>query len=114
MSRAGILPYKAQVLIYNYLARGTDFIVHCKLKDDDLSIQHIAYDNYCQFNYHLRLFGNTLFFCSMQWNGTTHWFDIYVQARDEVICNSCVWKVRTDGPCLFAYYGTCYKWRTHL
>ncbi|KAK8508640.1 hypothetical protein V6N11_037600 [Hibiscus sabdariffa] len=112
VSRAGLLPHKAQVLIYNYLGSGTDFIVHCKSKDDDLGIRHIAYGNYFQFNFRPSFFGNTLFFCSMQWNGTTHWFDIYVQTRDQFICDTCVWKVKTNGPCLFAYYVTCYQWRT--
>ncbi|KAK8985869.1 hypothetical protein V6N11_037592 [Hibiscus sabdariffa] len=112
VSRAGLLPHKVQVLIYNDLAQGTDFIVHCKSKDDDLGVRHIAYGNYFQFNFRPNYFGGTLFFCSMQWNGTMHWFDIYVQARDEVICDRCVWKVGTEGPCLLAYYTTCYKWRS--
>ncbi|GMI70160.1 hypothetical protein like AT3G16970 [Hibiscus trionum] len=112
VSRAGLVPHKAQVLIYNDLAQETDLIVHCKSKDDDLGVQHITYGNYFEFDFRPNFFGNTLFYCSMQWNGTTQWFDIYDQLRDEIVCDRCVWKVRPDGPCNQSYYGICYSWKS--
>ncbi|KAL4291145.1 hypothetical protein GQ457_14G019130 [Hibiscus cannabinus] len=112
VSRAGLLPHKAQVLIYNDLAPETDLVVHCKSKDDDLGIRHITYGNDFEFHFRPSFSGNTLFFCSMQWNGTTYMFDIYSEIRDISLCSHCVWQIRTTGPCLLAYYQICYNWRT--
>ncbi|GMI70159.1 hypothetical protein like AT1G04645 [Hibiscus trionum] len=105
-----IVPHKAQVLIYNDLTPRTDLIVHCKSKNDDLGVQHIAYGNYYEFDFRPSVLRNTLFHCTFQWNGTTNRFDIYVQVRDQLFCDHCVWKVRPDGPCLLVNPTICYSW----
>lgn len=111
VSEAGLLLRKTDVLIYNDLDGETDLTLHCKSKDDDLGIQQLAYGNYFQFSFHPSLLGDTLFYCSMQWNGTMHWFDIYVERRDVDRCNRCLWNVRPNGPCL-SNYKICYHWNS--
>ncbi|KAK8489462.1 hypothetical protein V6N13_061773 [Hibiscus sabdariffa] len=113
VSRAGFLPDKTHVLIYNDLAPGTDLVVHYKSKDDDLGVRHIAYGNDFKFHFRPSFWGTTLFYCSMQWSGTRHRFDIYKESRDLSLCSRCLWKIRTTGPC-FVNYQTCYPWRPRL
>ncbi|KAH1064005.1 hypothetical protein J1N35_028992 [Gossypium stocksii] len=91
VSEAGLLLHKTDVLIYNDLDGGTVLTLHCKSKNNDLGIQHLAYLNYFEFNFRPSLLGNTLFYCSMQWNGTMRWFDIYVESRDVSRCIRCLW-----------------------
>ncbi|TYI84171.1 hypothetical protein E1A91_D05G345600v1 [Gossypium mustelinum] len=107
-----ILPrHKVDVLIYNYLQNGTDLTVHCKSKDDDLGVHLLAFRNYYEFKFRPNLFGTTLFYCSMQWDGRMHWLDIYTSERDT--CTYCLWNVKPEGPCLVEYKKvTCYSWNT--
>ncbi|MBA0809146.1 hypothetical protein Gohar_024821 [Gossypium harknessii] len=111
VSEAGLLLHKTDVLIYNDLDGGTDLTLHCKSKNNDLGIQHLAYRNYFEFNFRPSFLGNTLFYCSMQWNGTMRWFDIYLEGRDVSRCIRCLWYVRPDGPCL-SNYEICYHWKS--
>ncbi|KAK8594186.1 hypothetical protein V6N13_125995 [Hibiscus sabdariffa] len=104
-----LIPKKADVQIYNDLGSGTDLIVHCKSKDDDLGEQHLGYRNYFEFRFRPSIFQNTLFYCNFQWNGITHWFDIYVEQRDKPFCSQCVWDIRPDGACL-TNYDLCLPW----
>ncbi|KAK8481705.1 hypothetical protein V6N13_061779 [Hibiscus sabdariffa] len=105
-----LIPRKTHVLVYNDLASGTDLIVHCKSDDDDLGVRHVAYGKNFEFHFRPNIWRNTLFHCTMKFNMAAYWFDIYVQDRDEDICDQCVWKVRLEGPCLIAHREICYAW----
>ncbi|KAL4351648.1 hypothetical protein GQ457_06G001730 [Hibiscus cannabinus] len=104
-----LFPKKTHVQINNDLGSGIDLTVHCKSKDDDLGEQHLGYHNNFNFRFRPSIFQNTLFFCSFQWNGLFHRFDIYVQIRDSLLCRQCTWDVRPDGPCL-TNYDLCFPW----
>ncbi|KAK8508381.1 hypothetical protein V6N13_055840 [Hibiscus sabdariffa] len=106
------ISHKAQVLIYNDLAPGTDLVVHCKSKNDDLGVQHVAYGSDFEFRFRPDFWGTTLFHCTMEFNGATHRFDIYDQERDEDTCHHCIWKIRSGGPCLIVNREICYPWRS--
>ncbi|MBA0746584.1 hypothetical protein Gogos_009090 [Gossypium gossypioides] len=112
-SEAGILVHKVDLLIYNDLQNGTFLTIHCKSKQDDLGVHLLAYRDYFEVKFRPNMFGTTLFYCSMQWDATRHWFDIYTSERDT--CTYCSWNVRPDGPCLMESdksknSTTCYHW----
>ncbi|TKY65453.1 Plant self-incompatibility S1 [Spatholobus suberectus] len=53
------------------------------------------------------------FFCSFQWQGASHSFNMYVPIWD-FDCEECHWYIKQSGPCRW-YYGTtrsyrCSKW----
>ncbi|GMI90106.1 hypothetical protein like AT3G16970 [Hibiscus trionum] len=115
-TEASFLTHKADILIYNDLNIGTELTVHCKSKNDDLGAHILGYRNHFEFKFRPKFWGNTLFFCRMQWNGKSHWFDIYEQNRDSGHCSRCLWNVRPQGPCMFNHktskYDICYPWNT--
>ncbi|XP_039026521.1 S-protein homolog 20-like [Hibiscus syriacus] len=111
-SEAGFLLHKADILVYNDFT--TDLTIHCKSKNDDLGVHVLPYRNYFEFKFRPHFWGVTLFYCRMEWDGTTHWFDIYVQNRDSRLCNRCLW----NGFCSFQppesgsilhFAGTCFE-----
>ncbi|TYI32611.1 hypothetical protein ES332_A04G076100v1 [Gossypium tomentosum] len=81
-----ILPrHKVDVLIYNYLQNGTDLTVHCKSKDDDLGVHLLAFRNYYESKFRPNLFGTTLFYCSMQWDGIMHIGSTFIHQREILV-----------------------------
>ncbi|MBA0692676.1 hypothetical protein Goari_010213 [Gossypium aridum] len=111
-SEAGLFEPKVHVLIYNDLQNGADLTIHCKSKNDDLGVHLLTYRNDYEFKFRPSILLDTWFYCSMQWNGTMHWFDIYTSKRDT--CTFCLWNVRPEGPCLVEYKKvTCYSWNTN-
>ncbi|KAK8714478.1 hypothetical protein V6N13_149668 [Hibiscus sabdariffa] len=96
-----LFPKKTHVQINNDLSSGIDLTVHCKSKDDNLGEQHLGYHNNFDFGFRPSIFQNTLFFCSFQWNGITHQFDIYVQMRESLLCRQCVWDHTMEFPIQF-------------
>ncbi|GMI80356.1 hypothetical protein HRI_001704900 [Hibiscus trionum] len=109
-TEAILVPHKVHIIVYNDLGPRKTLTIHCKSKNNSLGIRHVAYGHYYQFKFRPNFLRNTLFYCSMKWDRRVHRFDIYVQARDRAVCETCVWKVRPDGPCLFAYNRVCYSW----
>ena len=113
-SEAGFLIPEADIIIGNDLNQGVDLTIHCKSKDNDLGVHRLAYVEDFEFKFRPNVWGTTQYYCSMQWNGASHWFDIYVQNRDSPLCNRCLWKVRPKGPCMFNFktsdYDICYPW----
>ncbi|KAE8659942.1 hypothetical protein F3Y22_tig00116959pilonHSYRG00043 [Hibiscus syriacus] len=103
-----------QVRIYNSLEYTKDLTIHCKSKDDDLGARVLSSGEHFEFQFAPHMFKKTLFFCSMAWDGQSHWFDIYEEDRDGD-CNSsrCTWDVKQNGPCTVAT-GTllfvCHPW----
>ncbi|CAN0877686.1 S-protein homolog 2 [Linum grandiflorum] len=94
---------KTTVVVVNKLEGKSRLTLHCKSKDDDLGVKP-----------------GTLFFCSFQWpnGGGIHWFDIYVQTRDEIECTVCIWNIESHGPCTYndrtEKYDLCYGWNKKL
>ncbi|KAL4285231.1 hypothetical protein GQ457_16G014060 [Hibiscus cannabinus] len=116
-SEAGFLQHKQDILVYNDLQVGTDLTLHCKSKDDDLGIHVLTYQgNPFEFKFRPHFFGRTLFYCSMEWNGLVHRFDIYDYKRDFDKCERCLWNIKATGPCMLNYstskYDICYPWKT--
>lgn len=107
--------HKVRVLIINNLSGGLDLTVHCKSKNDDLGFHLLPPQGQYQFTFRPKfLWRTTLFFCSFQWNGGFHYFDIYDQKRDMDVCRNCMWSIVQDGPCRFSdsrkVFDLCEKW----
>ncbi|XP_039048910.1 S-protein homolog 2-like [Hibiscus syriacus] len=81
-SRNGFIDPYEKVIIYNDLEERQDLTIHCKSKDDDLGVHVLSYGESYDFEFIPRLFGRTLFFCRMTFNGKSHWFDVYEGYRD--------------------------------
>ncbi|KAL3724936.1 hypothetical protein ACJRO7_030013 [Eucalyptus globulus] len=102
---------KTQVRIHNSLPEGITLTVHCKSKNDDLGVQQIPHGGTWKFHFRPNVFCKTLFFCSMQWPGQFHRFDIYDGERDTERCEeSCKWDVKPTGPCLLNM--ACENWNS--
>ncbi|GMN19193.1 hypothetical protein TIFTF001_045144 [Ficus carica] len=89
--------------------------VHIKSKDDDLGWHAIPDGGYYEFSFHPRMWGGTLFFARMVWLREFHYFDIYVQDRDQINCDHCCWFVYPSGPCRCpcddpTSYAVCFLW----
>ncbi|QHO08621.1 hypothetical protein HN51_067204 [Arachis hypogaea] len=93
---------KIHVTIQNYLEGHQDLTIHCKSKNDDLGAKLVKYMDTYEFNFSLKLFGGTLFFCSFQWPGVCHRVDIYDQDRDQGNCKQCIYKIHENGPFRYA------------
>ncbi|CAL8076364.1 unnamed protein product [Prunus armeniaca] len=72
-SSGGILD--THIRITNGLGPDVDLSIHCKSADDDLGEHLIHYET---------------------WPGQFHWFDIFIQDRDN--CENCAWLIKADGP----------------
>lgn len=92
--------------------------VHCKSKNNDLGFHSLGPGESFYFEFKPNvLLKSTLFFCSFQWPGQFHYFDVYVQPRDDDRCrHNCLWSVGRDGMCLFnlddGKYDICSPWNS--
>uniref|UniRef100_A0A7N0TNI3 S-protein homolog n=1 Tax=Kalanchoe fedtschenkoi TaxID=63787 RepID=A0A7N0TNI3_KALFE len=95
----GIFP-KYMVEIINGI--GPEIEVHCKSKDDDLGVHHMAYGQGYYFGFRASIWGTTLFYCSARWNGRTEYFDAFDEKKDMIpsMDNGCLcsWLLKPDGP----------------
>ncbi|CAN0877688.1 S-protein homolog 4 [Linum grandiflorum] len=113
---------KTTVVVVNKLEGKSRLTLHCKSKDDDLGVKVLGYNQEYSFKFRPKPFiwPGTLFFCSFQWpnGGGIHWFDIYVQTRDEIECTVCIWNIESHGPCTYndrtEKYDLCYGWNKKL
>ena len=104
------------VKITNALKVKNELIVHCKSSNDDLGVHKltpwISYD----FSFRPNFWGTTLFYCSFEWPGSFHYFNIYIDKRDRKNCDNilCSWYVSEQDVCMFNYKTNdndiCYKW----
>ncbi|KAM1635621.1 hypothetical protein ACFX13_013933 [Malus domestica] len=92
--------------------------VHCKSKDDDLGVHAVPLADSYEFKFHPNIWRTTLFYCSFEWPGQFHHFDIYDQGRDGgcVLDDSvCLWRIQVNGPCRFngytGSYDLLYAWK---
>ncbi|KAL3726790.1 hypothetical protein ACJRO7_031656 [Eucalyptus globulus] len=103
---------KTHVQIFNGLPGGVMLTVHCKSKDNDLNVHQISPNGMWGFVFKPSVWGNTLFFCSMQWPGQFHHVDIYDEGRDFDRCGKvCPWHVLPSGPCMYEA-AKCEKWKS--
>ncbi|KAK9042367.1 hypothetical protein V6N11_017442 [Hibiscus sabdariffa] len=66
---------RTTVVIKNNVQPETYLTVHCKSEDDDLKAHVLPYNGYFKFDFIPSAFKRTLFYCRMEWNGKSHWFD---------------------------------------
>ena len=101
------------VAITNSLGNGTELIVHCKQKGEDLGAHTLGANEQYTFSFKTNFFGTNLYFCTFHWPGKCHWFDIFDMSRDHDQCNFCGWLIMPDGPCRLgqsnANHG-CFRW----
>ncbi|KAH0996917.1 hypothetical protein GBA52_020781 [Prunus armeniaca] len=101
---ADIGPKERHVRVTNDLGGGLTLTVHCKSKFLVSKCSPLLISP-----------SNTLFFCSFEWPGTSHYFDdVYIDRRDGPNCSKCFYKIRPNGPCRFNFdtsqYDICFKW----
>ncbi|KAF8035073.1 hypothetical protein BT93_C1183 [Corymbia citriodora subsp. variegata] len=105
---------KTYVEMKNNMTGGITVRVHCKSKEDDLGFHDITPTTSWGFSFTPSFVGSTLFFCNFAWPGQFHYFDIYDQSRDELICSTCIWKISANGTCLLdavtGGFTKCYPW----
>lgn len=114
VSEAGFMIHKARVRVTNNLGVAKDLVLHCQSKNDDLGVHTIPFKGNYEFGFRPGFWGTTQFFCSMSWPSQFHYFDIYIENRDRPLCNTCLWDITEQHPCMFNYktgrYDICYEW----
>uniref|UniRef100_A0A2C9WA93 S-protein homolog n=1 Tax=Manihot esculenta TaxID=3983 RepID=A0A2C9WA93_MANES len=77
---AGLALEKTRTVnVTNDLSTNIKLKLHCKSKNDDLG----DYKGFWYFN----------------WGQKSHWFDIYIDSRDNLKCVVCQWNIQAKGPC---------------
>ncbi|KAK8555568.1 hypothetical protein V6N13_046096 [Hibiscus sabdariffa] len=80
---------------------------HCKSKDDDLGVRHVAVHNEFNWSFHIApIFPRTKFYCHMWWSGGEKYLDVFWSSRkflDECGGNHCHWMSRNDGIYFFNF-----------
>ncbi|KAF3457471.1 hypothetical protein FNV43_RR02129 [Rhamnella rubrinervis] len=105
------IPEKINVDIFNDLGQGFNMTIHCKSKNDDLGVHVVPPNGDWQFNFKTSFWGDTQFFCSVEWPGASHYFDAFIEKREFGVCTTCVWSIKPDQPCLvFKDKSVCYPW----
>ena len=112
----GLIPSKVHMKITNDLENGLVLNLHCQSKDNDLGVHALSKGEAFLFVFRPSFGGHTLFYCSMDWQGASHHFDIYNYEVDGNRCkHDCPWSVKEAGPCLFNFesgkYDICYPWK---
>jgi len=104
------------VSIVNNLGDNLNVTIHCKSKDNDLGVHLLRNGDSFGWEFNDNIFGTTLFYCSFQWNGELHWYDIYKSDRDKDACRVCNWGVTKLGPCQFLSDESvhCFPWNNNL
>lgn len=104
------------VVVRNDLDGGKKLTVHCKSADDDLGVKVLPPTVSFEFNFKPSWVTDTLFYCSFEWPGAFHWFDIYLDQRDLHECSQCWWSIKSTGigPCRYNFdnnlYDKCFPW----
>ncbi|OIW12370.1 hypothetical protein TanjilG_04119 [Lupinus angustifolius] len=87
---------------------------HCKDKHRDNGFHTLApYETYhFQFSTTPNIISRTQWFCKFSWDGESHYFDIFIQIRDN--CDYCEWIIEKTGPCKYDWESNrvikCYPW----
>ncbi|KAJ4836662.1 hypothetical protein Tsubulata_005523 [Turnera subulata] len=88
-----LFPKWKAVIVFNKLEDGSDFTIHCKSKDDDLGSHVISAGKFYTWNFHVNVWGTTLFFCSVTTKHGSGTYDLY-KAENETDLN---WSIEEDG-----------------
>ncbi|KAK2395460.1 hypothetical protein QL285_057197 [Trifolium repens] len=91
--------------------------VHCKDKNTDIGFQKLNFNQSYVFTFRPKvIFESTLYFCRFTWPNEFHYFDIYIETRDEEMCNSeCHWEINKSGPCrVNGYIVDCFPWNKNV
>ncbi|KAI4346095.1 hypothetical protein L6164_013177 [Bauhinia variegata] len=104
------------VVMTNNLAGGMDVTIHCKSKNDDLG-EHLVHSSQSwDFTFRPSYWNSTDLYCSFQWQGSVHWFDVYTEKRDFYTCTECKWSIREKQICRFndksGSYDDCYDYNS--
>ncbi|KEH24755.1 putative plant self-incompatibility S1 [Medicago truncatula] len=96
-----ILKPVVHMYITNNLTNGEQLGVHCKDKDHDIGYRAIHFQEPYAFTFRPAFFiSNTLYFCGFNFGSESHYFDVYVQDRDEkAVDKECHWQINKYGPC---------------
>jgi len=116
LSMHNILGLHHRVNIENLLEDNLNVTIHYKSKDDDLGVHLLQNGGIYGWKLNDNFFGTTLFYCSFQWNGELHWYDMYKSSRDSIACRVCNWYISKFGPCfLLPDHSThCFPWNKKL
>ncbi|KAE9598022.1 putative plant self-incompatibility S1 [Lupinus albus] len=108
---------KRHVHIMNFLDHNINLNVHCKSTDDDLGFHDVSYGNEYQFEFYPNIFGTTMFFCNLQWQGKVQLVTVYdARTSDFERCvNNCYWRVELHQICTWGDAGQkqqlCSPWK---
>lgn len=84
--------------------------IHCKDKHTDFGFKSLKYGEVYSFSFHPTfLIEKSLYFCSFNWGKGVHYFDIYIQTRDQDCFTDCKWHVKEPGPCKSEPHA-CFNW----
>ncbi|OIW12378.1 hypothetical protein TanjilG_04127 [Lupinus angustifolius] len=87
--------------------------IHCKDKKHDDGFNTLQTGENHRFKFIPDPFGkSSLWFCSFNWTGAFHYFDIYVQKRDDCVDSLCTWDINANGPCRTDAQRRCYPWNS--
>ncbi|KAE9612742.1 putative plant self-incompatibility S1 [Lupinus albus] len=107
-----LIPSKTRVTITNKMT--VPMTIHCKDKHNDDGVYTLQPGESHRFQFYPNpFFRRSLWFCSFQWTGAFHHFDIYDQKRNECDYHKCFWEIREPGvPCRINYNDDvfCYPW----
>lgn len=114
MSLGNALPFNrpVHIKITNNLGNGLDLTHHCKSREDDLGEHLLHQEKTYSFSFRPNIFGKTLFYCSVSWNGQVRRFNIFESKRDE--CHRCNWSIYQSNLCVAKdpYFEiTCYDYK---
>ncbi|CAL0323202.1 unnamed protein product [Lupinus luteus] len=105
--------FKVKVVVTNMISLN-QLTVHCKDKTHDDGSNTLKPGESHRFKFVPDPFGfASLWFCSFNWTGASHNFDIFVEKRDINCLNDiCLWDIYASGPCKIDKEMTCYPWNS--
>ncbi|KAK6936523.1 Plant self-incompatibility S1 [Dillenia turbinata] len=84
--------------VMNRLGGGEILTVHCQSKDTDLGERSVGDGDEYGWEFSPNVWGTTLFYCDLTWDGGSYHFDAYSFGRDSVRCETqCLWIVSGEG-----------------
>lgn len=91
---------KVTIYVTNNMTN-TQLTMYCKDKHHNFGTQTLKSGETYSFKFiPAYIFRRSLYFCHFSWNSESHYFDIYVQTRDQHGCDKdCYWHIKESGPC---------------
>jgi hypothetical protein len=86
--------------------------VHCKEKNKDFGSKSLKFGQTYTFSF-FPSFDFTPYFCKFSWINEIHYFEIYVESRDQGDCGvDCRWIIKESGLCKISNGTHCFPWFT--